>query len=89
MQYFTINVTSLRHVVSFHMLYVCFIYVSFTINGSTLHVSINPSQSRQSECTDGSLINNIAYRFEGCEQFPDGSGIFLIPTRYKNGSLIR
>ena len=59
MQSLTINITPLRHVVVFHMLYVYFIFVSYTFTGSTLHVSINPSHSRQSECTDSSFINPL------------------------------
>jgi len=85
MQSLTINITPPRLVVVFHMLYVYFVFVSYTFTGSTLHVSINSGHSRQSECTASSFINNTAYRFEGCEIFPDGSGIFLIPTRYKMG----
>jgi len=77
MQSLTININ-----MAFHMLYVYFVFVSYTFTGSTLHVSINSGHSRQSERTASSFINNIAYRFEGCELFPDGSGIFLIPTRY-------
>ena len=85
MQSLTINITPLRHVLVFHMQYVYFVFVSYTFTGSSLQVSINPSHSRQSECTDSSFINNLAYRFEGCELFPDGSGIFLITTGYKMG----